>query len=345
LLALVLAAAHEIALIPFPKTWFDRSLTQGLALTVPWAFPLLLLMPESGIRTLWGWIRLAALILLLGGTATWAAAKAIPFPLPAWPGGLPGGVGVISSVLALLAMWVLPGREGAGLRPAWSLALMAVGLAFTGSEPWWPTPLRGSVWPVFVTLAAVFVLAGMYGITWRRAYLDELTGLPGRRAFDEALRRVGRHYAIAMVDVDHFKRFNDRYGHPVGDQVLRFIASRLKTISFGRSFRYGGEEFAIVMPGRSLDAALPHLEALRAVIEASTLVLRAKDRPLVKPRKRSRSAGGRARVGVTVSIGAAHRSRLHPSPHDVVAAADEALYRAKRKGRNRVEAERRKVKR
>ena len=69
--------------------------------------------------------------------------------------------------------------------------------------------------------------------SWSMAYLDELTGLPGRRPLEEQMRQLGGRYAIAMVDVDHFKHFNDRYGHDVGDQVLRFVASRLQRTGLG----------------------------------------------------------------------------------------------------------------
>jgi diguanylate cyclase (GGDEF)-like protein len=63
-----------------------------------------------------------------------------------------------------------------------------------------------------------------------------------------------------MIDVDHFKHFNDRFGHQVGDQILRFIATRLKRVSFGLAFRYGGEEFALIMPGRRVQRMLPLLD-------------------------------------------------------------------------------------
>lgn len=152
---------------------------------------------------------------------------------------------------------------------------------------------------------------------------------------------MGRRYAIAMVDVDYFKRFNDRYGHQVGDQVLRFIGTRLKKLSFGRAFRYGGEEFALIMPGRNVQGALPSLEEFRLSMEVSRMTIRAADRPARRPPRKARPRGGRQQVGVTVSIGVAQRSRLHPTPDAVLKVADEALYRAKRKGRNRVEAERR----
>jgi diguanylate cyclase (GGDEF)-like protein len=144
-----------------------------------------------------------------------------------------------------------------------------------------------------------------------------------------------------MMDVDHFKHFNDRYGHQVGDQILRFVAARLKRVSFGLAFRYGGEEFALVMPGRRVQGMISLLEGLRQSIESSKFTIRGRNRPSHKPRRKDNPPGGKEQVGVTVSIGVARKSLLHHTPEAVVKAADEALYRAKQMGRNRVESERR----
>ncbi|HSE92968.1 MAG TPA: GGDEF domain-containing protein, partial [Methylomirabilota bacterium] len=166
------------------------------------------------------------------------------------------------------------------------------------------------------------------------AYGDELTGLPGRRALDELLSELGPRYALAMVDVDHFKKFNDTYGHQAGDQLLRKIAVILQSVAGGgRTFRYGGEEFAVVFLGLDVEQAGPHLEALRQAIAETTFTVRAPDRPRRKPKQTT--PGGGKEVGVTVSIGVADSNRPGGTPAEVVKAADEALYRAKRAGRNR----------
>jgi GGDEF domain-containing protein len=91
---------------------------------------------------------------------------------------------------------------------------------------------------------------------YQMAFRDELTGLPGRRALNERLQRLGRTYVIAMADVDHFKKFNDTHGHDVGDQVLRLVASQLRQIGGGgKAYRYGSEEFTLVFPGKTLKNA------------------------------------------------------------------------------------------
>jgi diguanylate cyclase (GGDEF)-like protein len=247
----------------------------------------------------------------------------------------------VSVLTALLVLGVLPRNEGRLLRGCWAWSLISLTLASSEGTISWPVAVSGAVWPVFALISGVFLLSGLYSLTWRRAYLDELTDLPGRRALEERLRRLAGRYTIAMVDVDRFKQFNDRYGHSMGDHVLRFVASRLKRVTGGRAFRYGGEEFAVVWSGRGLEEVLPTLESFRIQVEESRLTVRGKDRPRRRPRGRKHPRGGTKKVNVTVSIGAAQRSRLHPTPWEVLRAADAALYRAKRRGRNRIEVERR----
>ncbi|WP_426151317.1 diguanylate cyclase [Pseudomonas sp. DC3000-4b1] len=176
---------------------------------------------------------------------------------------------------------------------------------------------------------------------YQMAFRDELTGLPGRRALNERLQRLGRNYVIAMSDVDHFKRFNDTHGHDVGDQVLRLVASKLGKIGGGgRAYRYGGEEFALVFAGKTLEECLPHLEVVRGVIAAYVIHLRDPDRPVDDQQGRQRrGASGASQVSVTISIGVAERQLEQRSPEEVIKAADQALYAAKGAGRNCVIAQ------
>jgi len=173
------------------------------------------------------------------------------------------------------------------------------------------------------------------------AYRDELTGLPSRRALSQLLLSLGRRYTIAMLDIDHFKKFNDSHGHDIGDEVLRMVAMKIARVGGGgKAYRYGGEEFTLVFPGKTAAQAQPHLEALRASIENYRMLLRR------NPRKGKGSPGRQARVArgnnnpqhralaVTISIGCAERKADLKLPEAVIKAADTALYRAKKQGRN-----------
>ena len=150
--------------------------------------------------------------------------------------------------------------------------------------------------------------------------------------------KLGSRYAIAMLDVDHFKKFNDTYGHDVGDQVLRMVASRMEFVGGGgKSFRYGGEEFTVVFSGKTSEESLEHLEELRKNIKESGFTIRSKDRKKKSAQNRSNGKARNGRkVSVTISIGVAERTEKNPSPDTVIKAADQALYRAKNAGRNRV---------
>ena len=228
---------------------------------------------------------------------------------------------------------------------------MAVGMSFRRDQP----VEKGLFWALlatavalgngagsdgsafFLLVAALILTIAVLETSHAMAFRDELTGLPARRALWQELDSVGRLYAIGMVDVDHFKRFNDKHGHDVGDQVLRRVASQLRKVTGGgRAFRYGGEEFTILFPGKRQEDAHAHLETLRRTIERSEFTVR---RPRTRRRKyedlnvRKKST---VKLSVTVSMGVADRSDDHPTAEAVVKAADEAMYRAKKNGRNRV---------
>lgn len=161
--------------------------------------------------------------------------------------------------------------------------------------------------------------------------VDALTGVANRRAFDQALqaewsraRRSGQGMALLMVDIDHFKEFNDRFGHPLGDACLRAVATALSGCATRGSdvvARYGGEEFAVVVSGTTRDGALALAETMRLAVE----------------RLRLATADPIGSVGVTISIGGAHVAQIASAdPAALLAATDAALYEAKRAGRNRV---------
>ena len=200
-------------------------------------------------------------------------------------------------------------------------------------------PNASLTFSIFTTMAELMVTVAVLQDTFRMAFRDELTGLPSRRSLNERLAGLGKRYTIAMLDVDHFKKFNDTYGHELGDQVLKMVAAQIGGVGGGgKAFRYGGEEFTVLFPGKDAGEALPYLEQLRGEIESYRIALRGLDRPKKsKGDKRQRgSYRGREAVSVTISIGVAERSDRLTTPQAVIEAADRALYRAKEKGRNRV---------
>lgn len=195
----------------------------------------------------------------------------------------------------------------------------------------------GQVSTIYLSTGSLVLIVAVIEISYGRAYRDELTGLPARRALNEALYQLGGKFTGAMIDIDHFKKFNDRFGHHVGDQVLRMIASKLDNAGGGgRAFRYGGEEFVMIFPGKNLDETIPHLEQLRKEVADSGFFLRGSDRRTKETRSTKGDKKSRGKTRVTISIGVAEHDNQNSTPHQVIKAADKALYRAKNKGRNRV---------
>ncbi len=173
------------------------------------------------------------------------------------------------------------------------------------------------------------------------AYRDELTGLPARRALNDALKSPGKEYVLAMMDIDYFKKFNDKYGHNIGDDVLNVVAGKIAQVTGGgRAFRYGGEEFTVLFKGKELETCIPHLEAVREEIAQYKIFVReTKSRPKTrKEGKTSRGGGGRKNkpkgISVTISIGVASKNATYTNPEQVLKGADKALYKAKNAGRN-----------
>ena len=193
---------------------------------------------------------------------------------------------------------------------------------------------------LFVTAAALLLTIGVLQDSHSMAFSDDLTGLPSRRALNEQVMGLGRNYVVAMLDVDHFKRFNDTYGHDVGDQVLKMVGARIAAVKGGgKPFRYGGEEFTVIFPRKDLQEATLHLEELRQAIGSYQLWIRGTDRPKeaeVGKAKRSEGSGSGKAVSVTISIGVAVSGEALRTPAEVIKAADKALYRAKQRGRNQI---------
>ncbi len=187
--------------------------------------------------------------------------------------------------------------------------------------------------------ACLVLIFGMFKGTSNVTLNDELTGLPVRRAMNEYLLTVGRHYTIAILDIDNFKKLDVTNGRIVSDQMLRMVASRIRSVSGGgKAFRYGDEEFALVFPNKDLDKTLAHLEILREQIGRSAFVLRGKKRPkkMSNSQAKAQHSSGQQVLRVTVSMGVAERNDNHTMAEQVIKAAHEALNQAKQNGGNRI---------
>ena len=201
--------------------------------------------------------------------------------------------------------------------------------------------LQNNCFLMFITLAGTLLGVSVLRDSYNMAYRDELTGILGRRALNEKMLSLGRKYCIAMLDVDHFKKFNDTYGHDVGDQVLQMVASKINKVSGGgKAYRYGGEEFTVLFNGKSIDQVIPHLTKIRKNIETYKMVIRNENRPEdnedgIEMRSRENSSSSQ-KVSVTISIGVCEKNDTHKDAEEVIKGADEALYRAKEGGRNQV---------
>jgi diguanylate cyclase (GGDEF)-like protein len=159
-----------------------------------------------------------------------------------------------------------------------------------------------------------------------QAIRDPLTGLHNRRYLDKILpcelhraERAGQPVGVIMLDIDHFKRFNDTYGHDAGDTVLRAVGTFLQQHTRGADIacRYGGKELTLVLPGASLAATQQRAEELRAGIQSLGV-----------------KHDGQALAQVTISLGVAVFPEHGVSADDIIRAADQALYEAKHSGRN-----------
>jgi GGDEF domain-containing protein len=276
---------------------------------------------------------------LVSSHALQHAVATVPLPTSAW-------LAFSAAIVVLLARFLLF-RKPAESALLWTLAAASLALHFGGA---------GKISFAYFAAGTVILAVSIVETSYLLAYHDELTGLPARRAFNDALQRLEAPYSIAMVDIDHFKRFNDTYGHDTGDEVLRLVAARLARVTGGgHAYRCGGEEFAILFPGKIIREVFDHLEHLRTIIELCTFRTRIADRRQMPrgPDRRNARTRGRAHTGhairrlatgnnstllsITVSIGVAASVRAMPNADQVIRAADKALYRAKSNGRNRVE--------
>ena len=317
-----------------------RTVYAALCIFVPFNLALLCVMRERGALNPYGARRLSLLVAEMGLTAAivlgdhQAFTESLYRPLIAGSAAAASPIpqlGVATMAVALSVAFICAVVRGSVIEAAFAVAVAAFAASCDGV-------MTSDVF-AWLTTAGVIVAVAVVQDSYRLAFRDELTGLPARRVLNERLMGLEGNYTIAMLDVDHFKAFNDTWGHDVGDQVLKLVASRLRRVGGGgKAYRYGGEEFTIVFPGKRLLEVLTRAEALRKDIEAYEMQIRAADHPRSAHAATVRSAVDAAPIliSVRVSIGVAEKNDRLATPDAVIKAADRALYRAKSAGRNRV---------
>ena len=304
--------------------------TEGVRMFVPWLLLVAAAMPERRL--------LARRNLMLFGLlviAVWlvhAAPMNIWLPLQdALPiGWLPWSSAAVASGLILLAAAVCLLRWltlDLPIEAALSVVLVLASIALLPG-------LRAGAASDLLSLGAAVSIIAILHASYRMAFVDGLAQVPNRRALDEALARISGDHALAMVDIDHFKQFNDRHGHDAGDRVLAAVAQHLRATRGASVYRYGGEEFCLLFSGSRVREAAVACEEIRQRIEQMRVQVRSpKPGRQRTARARSRTASG---VKVTVSIGLARRDDRSRCASEVLKAADKALYKAKARGRNRI---------
>lgn len=288
---------------------------------------------------------LLSLLSLLACTAlgflalTWLEQQQIFTPFYQWMYQLSPSLNQHYSPMQFVAFSLLPliGMVRLQLTPTLSNMLLFCQLISLSLLHYWQqwSMIELSMLPLAL-MTVVCVIFESYSMAFR----DELTGIPSRRAMQQYVQTLGSKYVVVMSDIDFFKKFNDTYGHDVGDQVLKLVASRLNKVKGGgRAFRYGGEEFTLIFARKTIEQVMPHVEAIRAEIEAYKMVLRDKNRPEKGKQQRNNSNKQNANtVSVTCSFGVAAKSRELSDFQDVMKQADIALYAAKEAGRNCVKS-------
>lgn len=310
-----------------------------ISLLLPFHLAFIALYKERGLLTPVGLIRISIILFSYGALYT------------IWNQGT---LGLYLTDLPMMMLEMLLHEfylsEAAAL--AFFLGFLPVILSFILRKTYTDAALLAALISAFIMLSwfnrpmisALFVSASLIALgisvvqnSYRMAFIDELTGIPARRALQDKLSTLGKRYTLAMCDIDHFKKFNDTYGHDVGDQVLKMVAAKLNQVNgSGKAYRYGGEEFTLVFTGKSEEEALPYIEQLRETIANYPMHIRNPNRPDDNDQgQKMRAKNDQSEVvSVTISIGLCEKTAELTDPQSVIKKADEALYASKKGGRN-----------
>ncbi len=221
---------------------------------------------------------------------------------------------ILVAIIGFFILLVKASFSGSLLDNAFLVSLIIITLTINYCDN--PTALT-----IFSTSALLIISSSVIQNLYYMAYHDNLTGIPSRQSFFSDIKKLPSKYSVAIIDIDNFKKFNDKYGHDIGDDVLVFVANRLAEIEgCNKAYRYGGEEFTVLFPNKNSKTSLELIDEVREDIANSKFYIEDKKKKTEK---------------ITISVGLAERKRSDRSIDTVIKRADKALYKAKSSGKNK----------
>jgi diguanylate cyclase (GGDEF)-like protein len=309
--------------------WYLYPITTALS------FLFIGILQERGLYCFYGVFKILIILLILGTTYYFLSTfsvefknaldtKIISYDIPLKVNDFTFLISILS-IIFITVISILFFNNNIEKAPFWALISLLIPALFFQTK---------NSFIVFSSLSSIIFIAALLKDSYNMSYIDTLTGIPARRALEEAFLKLGSTYSIAMVDIDFFKKFNDNYGHDVGDEVLKLVAEQLADIKGGgKAFRYGGEEFVILFPNKPHNKIFIYLEEARESIAKRAFTIRDKNRPKEKPEKKVKQKNLK-KVNLTVSIGVANAPSDGKTPEEIIKKADSFLYKAKDNGRN-----------
>ena len=342
ILSLLMLALADRALVLLPTTHADQeALHQTIVAITAFLVPLNLLafsiLKEDSLSTLRGLMRVVLVLVQpvlllwlclpnqhdLASSFTWEYIPSLymewtPIPQPA----------LFAFGTALLLHFIRFALHRDPLEGGAIWALFAVFVAYhTSRYGWQPTN--------FFMAAGLILFATLLQSFYRQTYRDELTGIPGRLAYDEAIRQLGKRFSVAVIGIDQLTQYANIHGKSVSEQILKLVAPRVHaTCSGGQIFRTTGEELTVLFPGKSNTEALSTLETVRKTAEAINLFLRGRDRVWEKQRVTQKTGSRDQALPITLSIGVAEKLNDSATLTLAIKSAYRALYEAKGAGGN-----------
>lgn len=317
----------------------QRAVINGISILIPTVFIILAVVEEKGITTRHGLIKGLVFILLIMFVVIDSSASN-PFlekfriiMIKFRNMGNVQGIPIISVFLFTVCLCILLIR--------FLVLFRNMEMAFIGVTLGCFVILHFADFPYIIMLfsSAVFLIfvVSLFETSYSLSFHDSLTGLLSRRALEKEFIRVGNRYTLAIIDVDHFKQVNDRFGHQIGDKVLKMVAATIeRNAKDGKVFRYGGEEFVVIFPKKSVNETLHTLERIRRGVENRQLVIRKVKNSSKNLKENTRATDESEKIRITVSIGVAEKNEKvrNLTNAEVIALADKAVYLAKENGRN-----------